>query len=167
MISQSYDTGVHAAATSDVNNDGMMMGLVPSSSSSRGGDIHNKGGMRRSLQTQKGQGLGHGHSKPAKNYSKRTALMAAAEAGVSLTPLFVAEPPVVLFSSYEIGDQITLPILFRNISTIQRSLRVIPPGSGFFSMGPVLYPSGSHAGSVAAGIPVRSEITFYPNSLGE
>ena len=39
--------------------------------------------------------------------------------------------------------------------------------SGFFSMGPVLYPSGSHAGSVAAGIPVRSEITFYPNSLGE
>jgi hypothetical protein len=34
-------------------------------------------------------------------------------------------------------------------------------------MGPVLYPSGSHAGSVAAGIPVRSEITFYPDSLGD
>ena len=102
-----------------------------------------------------------------KKYGKRTAADAAAEAGVQLMPLFVAEPSVILFSHYEIGDVITQSILFRNISTIQRTIRVIPPGSGFFSMGPVLYPSGSHAGSVAAGIPVRSEITFYPNSLGE
>ena len=116
MISQSYDTGVHAS----VNTTDIDTGIVPPS--------EDKGGVRRSLQTQKGQGLGHGHSKPAKNYSKRTALMAAAEAGVALTPLFVAEPPVVMFSTYEIGDQITVPILFRNISTIQRSLRVIPPG---------------------------------------
>ena len=102
-----------------------------------------------------------------KKYGKRTAADAAAEAGVQLMPLFVAEPSVILFSHYEIGDVITQSIMFRNISTIQRSLRVIPPGSGFFSMGQVLYPSGSHAGSVAAGIPVRTEITFYPNSLGD
>ena len=156
MISQSYDTGVHASINTMENETGL---AIPSN------ETH--GGVRRSLQTQKGQGLGFGHSKPAKNYSKRTALMAAVEAGVSLTPLFVAEPPVVRFSQWEIGDQLTLPIMFRNISTIQRSLRVIPPGSGFFSMGQVLYPSGSHAGSVAAGIPVRTEITFYPNSLGD
>ena len=116
MISQSIDTGIHAS----VNTSDHDTGLVPSD--------EDKGGVRRSLQTQKGQGLGHGHSKPAKNYSKRTALMAATEAGVTLTPLFVAEPSVVKFSTYEIGDRITVPILFRNISTIQRSLRVIPPG---------------------------------------
>ena len=95
-----------------------------------GGSIHRSVGGSAAVGTEsEGSGaVTESSSQLKKKYGKRTAADAAAEAGVQLMPLFVAEPSVILFSHYEIGDVITQSILFRNISTIQRSLRVLPPG---------------------------------------
>ena len=57
-------------------------------------------------------------------------------------PLFVAEPPVVEFLEYAVGDILKVTLSLRNISTISRTLSIIPPGGGRFSMTPLLYPSG-------------------------
>ena len=57
-------------------------------------------------------------------------------------PLFVAEPPVIEFLEYAVGDVLKVSLSLRNISTISRTLSIIPPGGGKFSMTPLLYPSG-------------------------
>jgi hypothetical protein len=79
--------------------------------------------------------------------------------------LFLTEPSVILFNSYDIGQKYSASISFRNISSVSRSLRVIPPSSSHFSLSPLQYPSQSKAGIVAPGMVVLSEISFFPQSL--
>lgn len=57
-------------------------------------------------------------------------------------PLFVAEPPVIEFLEYAVGDVLKVSLSLRNISTISRTLSIIPPGGGRFNMTSLLYPSG-------------------------
>lgn len=63
-------------------------------------------------------------------------------------PLFVAEPPVIEFLEYAVGDVLKVSLSLRNISTISRTLSIIPPGGGRFSMTPLLYPSGKALSAV-------------------
>jgi hypothetical protein len=57
-------------------------------------------------------------------------------------PLFIAEPASVEFLEFSIGDVLKLTLCLRNISTISRTLRVLPPAGGRFGMSPLIYPSG-------------------------
>ena len=85
----------------------------------------------------------------------------------NMTPLFQTEPKVVEFSDYEVGGQYSLPIIFRNISAVTRSLRVIPPLSANFTIEPLEYPKASKGGLIATGMAVRSKIVFFPDSVGD
>jgi hypothetical protein len=57
-------------------------------------------------------------------------------------PLFIAEPASVEFLEFGIGDVLKQTLCLRNISTISRTLRVLPPAGGRFGMSPLIYPSG-------------------------
>jgi hypothetical protein len=57
-------------------------------------------------------------------------------------PLFIAEPASVEFIEFAIGDVLKLSLCLKNISTISRTLRVLPPAGGRFGMSPLIYPSG-------------------------
>jgi hypothetical protein len=85
----------------------------------------------------------------------------------NMTPLFQTEPRVVEFSDYEVGGQYSIPIIFRNISAITRTLRVIPPSSANFTIEPLEYPKSSKGGLIATGMAVSSKIIFFPDSVGD
>ena len=57
-------------------------------------------------------------------------------------PLFVATPSILEFTNYTVGGVMTQSLSLLNISTISRSIRVVPPSSERFGMSPLLYPSG-------------------------
>ena len=57
-------------------------------------------------------------------------------------PLFVATPSTLEYTDYVVGGVMTLSLTLLNISTISRSIRVVPPSSERFGMSPLLYPSG-------------------------
>jgi len=82
-------------------------------------------------------------------------------------PLFVADPPTVHFNNYEIGGKYQLPLSFRNVSAVSRQVRVVPPTSGKFSMGPLKFPGSCKDGFLAPGISLSTVITFIPSTLQE
>jgi hypothetical protein len=82
-------------------------------------------------------------------------------------PLFVADPPLVRFNDYEIGGKYQSVINFRNVSAVSRQVRVVPPSSGRFSMGPLKFPASCKDGFLAPGISVSALITFSPSTLQE
>ena len=57
-------------------------------------------------------------------------------------PLFVATPSILEFTDYTVGSVMTQSLSLLNISTISRSIRVVPPSSERFGMSPLIYPSG-------------------------
>ena len=57
-------------------------------------------------------------------------------------PLFVATPSTLEYTDFVVGGVMTLSLTLLNISTISRSIRVVPPSSERFGMSPLLYPSG-------------------------
>ena len=57
-------------------------------------------------------------------------------------PLFVATPSILEFTDYKVGSVMTQSLSLLNISTISRSIRVVPPSSERFGMSPLIYPSG-------------------------
>jgi hypothetical protein len=81
-------------------------------------------------------------------------------------PLFQPSPSHVHFSGYHVGRKYTRNISFRNISSLSRSLRVVPPASAHFTMDALRYPANSRAGLVAPGMSVSTVLRFLPDSLG-
>lgn len=60
------------------------------------------------------------------------AAQAAARAPSKAEATFVAEPPEVLFSSYEAGGTYSQTLRLRNVSGVTRGLRLLPPASQYF-----------------------------------
>lgn len=88
---------------------------------------------------------------------------------VPTIPLFAADPSTVTFHGHEIGEKYTCTVRLRNVSTISRSLRIIPPkrDSGF-SLSSLQYPNGSTKGGlVAPGMCITTVVTFSPDSMGD
>lgn len=83
------------------------------------------------------------------------------------SPLFIADPPELVISQYEVGKPVTLPIAFRNVSSISRMVRIIPPRGELFAMASLKYPPNSAGGFCAPGMGVTTTITFNPTSLGD
>ncbi|XP_039261359.2 deleted in lung and esophageal cancer protein 1-like [Styela clava] len=77
--------------------------------------------------------------------------------------IFMSKPNVVLFSEWRVGRVYEAVLELKNISTVCRQLRVIPPTTSFFSFGLGKYP-GVH-GLVAPGMSAQFNVRFMPDSL--
>ncbi|XP_072364174.1 deleted in lung and esophageal cancer protein 1 isoform X2 [Scyliorhinus torazame] len=50
-------------------------------------------------------------------------------------PVFLANPPIILFTDYKVGQVYETNVELRNLTSSSRHLRVIPPSTSFFSIG--------------------------------
>lgn len=82
-------------------------------------------------------------------------------------PLFVADPKIVEFIDFNIGDCLTKKLSFRNVSAVSRTVRIIPPSTTAFTMSPLKFPANSKAGIVAPGMTISTIITFRPITLAD
>ncbi|KAI5617177.1 deleted in lung and esophageal cancer protein 1 isoform X2 [Silurus asotus] len=80
-------------------------------------------------------------------------------------PIFLASPPVVLFSDYQIGNVYESTVELRNMTAASRHMRVIPPTTPYFSIGLGKFPG--EGGIVAPGMSCQYTVRFAPDSLGD
>lgn len=82
-------------------------------------------------------------------------------------PLFCAYPKTVNFHNYDIGHEYSQQISFRNVSSVSRTIRIIPLTSVCFNLSVLKYPANCTSGFIAPGMSVSTNITFVPNSMGD
>ncbi|XP_028825910.1 deleted in lung and esophageal cancer protein 1 isoform X2 [Denticeps clupeoides] len=78
-------------------------------------------------------------------------------------PIFLANPAVVFFTDYSVGQVYETTIALRNMTAISQHVRVIPPASPYFSIGLGKFPG--EGGIVAAGMCCQYTVRFAPDSL--
>ncbi|XP_071102579.1 deleted in lung and esophageal cancer protein 1-like [Haliotis cracherodii] len=79
------------------------------------------------------------------------------------TPIFLASPPEVVFREYQVEQVYEIVLELKNISTVIRQCRSLPPSTPYFTVGLGQFP-GEH-GLVAAGMSCKYPIRFVPDSL--
>ncbi|XP_076146708.1 deleted in lung and esophageal cancer protein 1 isoform X1 [Alosa pseudoharengus] len=80
-------------------------------------------------------------------------------------PVFLASPPVVLFTNYKVGQVYETTVELRNLTATCRHVRVIPPTTPFFSIGLGKFPG--KGGMVAPGMSCQYTVRFAPDSLAD
>ncbi|XP_062841946.1 deleted in lung and esophageal cancer protein 1 isoform X2 [Trichomycterus rosablanca] len=80
-------------------------------------------------------------------------------------PVFIANPPVVLFTEYQIGHVYESTVELRNVTAASRHVRVIPPNTPHFSVGLGRFPG--EGGIVAPGMSCQYTVRFAPESLAD
>uniref|UniRef100_G1PIV1 DLEC1 cilia and flagella associated protein n=1 Tax=Myotis lucifugus TaxID=59463 RepID=G1PIV1_MYOLU len=80
-------------------------------------------------------------------------------------PVFIANPPVIFFTDYEIGKVYEMVISLQNTTSTSRNLRVIPPATPYFSLGLGMFPGDN--GMVAPGMICQYTVQFFPDCLGD
>ncbi|KFV08281.1 Deleted in lung and esophageal cancer protein 1, partial [Tauraco erythrolophus] len=83
----------------------------------------------------------------------------------SFVPVFRANPPTVLFSDYEVGQVYEMTIELQNITSTSHHLRLIPPSTSAFSIGPGKFPG--KGGMIAPGMTCQHTVQFIPEYLGD
>ncbi|XP_009941410.2 deleted in lung and esophageal cancer protein 1 [Opisthocomus hoazin] len=83
----------------------------------------------------------------------------------SFVPVFLANPPTVLFSEYEVGQVYEMTIELQNITSTCHHVRVIPPSTSAFAIGPGKFPGTG--GLVAPGMTCQYTVQFIPEHLGD
>ncbi|KFQ40314.1 Deleted in lung and esophageal cancer protein 1, partial [Mesitornis unicolor] len=83
----------------------------------------------------------------------------------SFVPVFLANPPTVLFSDYEVGQVYEMTIELQNITSTGHHVRVIPPSTSAFTVGPGKFPG--KGGMVAPGMTCQYTVRFIPEYLGD
>ncbi|XP_043546785.1 deleted in lung and esophageal cancer protein 1 isoform X1 [Chiloscyllium plagiosum] len=80
-------------------------------------------------------------------------------------PVFLANPPIILFTNYKVGQVYETNVELRNLTSSSRHLRVIPPSTSFFSIGLGKFPG--EGGIVAPGMSCQYTVRFAPDSPAE
>nr|KAF6335071.1 DLEC1 cilia and flagella associated protein [Pipistrellus kuhlii] len=80
-------------------------------------------------------------------------------------PVFIANPPVIFFTDYEIGSVYEMVVSLQNTTSTSRYLRVIPPSTPYFSLGLGMFPGDG--GMVAPGMICQYVVQFFPDCLGD
>ncbi|KAM4027399.1 deleted in lung and esophageal cancer protein 1 [Anomaloglossus baeobatrachus] len=80
-------------------------------------------------------------------------------------PVFLANPPIVFFPEYNVGQIYEMTVELRNMTASSRHVRVIPPSSPYFSIGLGKFPG--EGGIVAPGMSCHYTIRFVPDSLAD
>ncbi|CAE1139002.1 unnamed protein product [Acanthosepion pharaonis] len=79
--------------------------------------------------------------------------------------VFIALPKEIVFNEYKTGNIYEATLELKNVSTVLRTCRVLPPASKYFTIGLGQFP-GDH-GLVAPGMSCIYTIRFAPDSLGD
>ncbi|XP_054621625.1 deleted in lung and esophageal cancer protein 1 isoform X2 [Dunckerocampus dactyliophorus] len=79
--------------------------------------------------------------------------------------VFLANPPVVLFSAYSVGRVYETTLELKNVTSSCRDVRVIPPNTSYFTIGLGRFPG--EGGTVAPGMSCKFTARFAPDSLGD
>ncbi|KFP20300.1 Deleted in lung and esophageal cancer protein 1, partial [Egretta garzetta] len=85
--------------------------------------------------------------------------------GTSFVPVFLANPPTVLFSDYEVGQVYEMTIELQNITSTCHRVRLIPPSTSAFAIGPGKFPG--KGGMIAPGMTCQYTVQFIPKYLGD
>ncbi|XP_036377314.1 deleted in lung and esophageal cancer protein 1 [Megalops cyprinoides] len=80
-------------------------------------------------------------------------------------PVFLANPPIVFFTDYRVGQVYETTVELRNMTATSRHARVIPPTTPNFSIGLGKFPG--EGGTVAPGMSCQYTIRFAPDSLAD
>ncbi|KAM4705192.1 deleted in lung and esophageal cancer protein 1 [Rhinophrynus dorsalis] len=80
-------------------------------------------------------------------------------------PVFLANPPVVFFPDYEVGQIYEMTVELRNVTASSRHVRIIPPSTPYFSIGLGKFPG--EGGIVAPGMSCHYTVRFVPDSLSD
>ncbi|XP_076868774.1 deleted in lung and esophageal cancer protein 1 isoform X2 [Brachyhypopomus gauderio] len=80
-------------------------------------------------------------------------------------PVFIANPPVVLFTDYHVGQVFETTVELLNTTAASRHIRVIPPTTPHFSIGLGRFPG--EGGIVAPGLSCQYTVRFAPDSLAD
>uniref|UniRef100_A0A8C0GUB3 DLEC1 cilia and flagella associated protein n=1 Tax=Chelonoidis abingdonii TaxID=106734 RepID=A0A8C0GUB3_CHEAB len=80
-------------------------------------------------------------------------------------PVFLATPPAVAFSEYEVGQVYEMTIELQNMTSVCRHVRVIPPSTSAFAIGLGKFPG--EGGIVAPGMTCQYTIQFIPEYLAD
>lgn len=80
-------------------------------------------------------------------------------------PVFQADPQVVLFTEYTVGQVYETSVELKNLTASCRHVRVIPPTTTYFSIGLGRFPG--KGGMVAPGMSCKYTVRFAPDSLGD
>ncbi|KFO94433.1 Deleted in lung and esophageal cancer protein 1, partial [Buceros rhinoceros silvestris] len=83
----------------------------------------------------------------------------------SLVPVFLAIPPTVLFSDYEVGRVYEMTMELQNVTSTCHHVRVIPPSTSAFAIGPGKFPG--KGGMIAPGMTCQYTVQFIPEHLGD
>ncbi|NXN91997.1 DLEC1 protein, partial [Rhinopomastus cyanomelas] len=83
--------------------------------------------------------------------------------GASVVPVFLANPPSVLFSDYEVGQAYEMTIELQNITSTCHHVRIIPPATSVFAIGQGKFPG--NGGMIAPGMTCQYTVQFIPQSL--
>ncbi|NWS70724.1 DLEC1 protein, partial [Crotophaga sulcirostris] len=83
----------------------------------------------------------------------------------SFVPVFLANPPTVLFSDYEVGQVYEMTIELQNITSTGHHLRLIPPSTSVFAIGTGKFPG--KGGMIAPGMTCQYSVQFIPEYLGD
>ncbi|KAM6281413.1 deleted in lung and esophageal cancer protein 1 [Porphyrio hochstetteri] len=83
----------------------------------------------------------------------------------SFVPVFLVNPPTVLFSDYEVGQVYEMTIELQNITSTGHHVRLIPPSTSAFAIGPGKFPG--KGGMVAPGMTCQYTVQFIPKYPGD
>ncbi|KFQ17371.1 Deleted in lung and esophageal cancer protein 1, partial [Merops nubicus] len=83
----------------------------------------------------------------------------------SFVPVFLANPPTVLFADYEVGQVYEMTIELQNITSTSHYMRLIPPATSAFAIGPGKFPG--KGGMIAPGMTCQYTVQFIPEYLGD
>ncbi|GMF16072.1 unnamed protein product [Phytophthora lilii] len=86
--------------------------------------------------------------------------------GGSSKPCFDVVPkPPIMFTDYDVNGIYEQVVYVRNTGPLSRRIRILPPGTIFFSMASITYPAES--GMIAPGMHVELRLRFAPDSRAD
>ncbi|NWS11272.1 DLEC1 protein, partial [Pachyramphus minor] len=88
-----------------------------------------------------------------------------AKGATSFVPVFLANPPTVLFSYDEVGLVYEATIELQNITSTSQYVRLIPPSTSAFFILPGKFPG--KGGMIAPGMACQYTVQFIPEYLGD
>ncbi|XP_053116258.1 deleted in lung and esophageal cancer protein 1 isoform X2 [Hemicordylus capensis] len=87
------------------------------------------------------------------------------ESNSQSVPIFLANPPAVLFSYYEVGQVYEMTVELQNMTSTSQCVRIIPPATSAFSIGLGIFPG--EGGLVAPGMSCHYTVQFIPEHLAD
>ncbi|KAL8164844.1 UNVERIFIED_CONTAM: hypothetical protein K2H54_010552, partial [Gekko kuhli] len=85
------------------------------------------------------------------------------ESSTDAIPIFLSNPPAVLFSEYEVGQVYEMTIELQNMTSTSQTFRIIPPATSTFAIGLGKFPG--EGGVVAPGMSCYYTVQFIPEHL--